>query len=567
MLLNAADLLPMHESQGNTTGENPNPLGHQEWIRVGMVGNTNTTGFKELYGSGTLTGGMYVVVDQSGRPVGRMSANTIAETSDESFEPKAKLVMVKVPVTKRKKDGSTQTSYALYGAPSAYAQQELGLPAPRMTKHHGIDVLDPNDPHYGPEGSIPDATKQPFGTHTRGARTPEEAAADRAKRRDEYAAAEPIRAARRAEEEAQRRADAAAQKVIDKAAADVRQKEQRAQADRNWLESKKEWVARQIASGHAIDDKLLSGVTDGGIKMLADDLGVPVPRKIADRGNLRADIVAKIAETVTPEQAQQSAALMRAVGRWADMDAQAWQALTTAQAEERVGVMQRFLDQNHGDDLWVKVFDSLHRAYTARPGDVGNPDHVSAAVVDTALRNGRDIDVAPSTLPNLMAEFSAREPMNLAHLNVTGAGNENLFTRHLRDIPRVSMPQLPTKVDDLAPFTDLLASKGVTAKVIQVDPRSLIATQNQLDSVKTAMFYDLFRTQGWKQGSILIVSTDGGILDGHHRWAGAAALTATGHPMQVTVLQVDMPIDDLLAVAQTVSRGARAFGDETTTPA
>jgi hypothetical protein len=232
MVINAADLLPMRERQGATTGENPNPRGHQQWIRVGMIGNSNTPGFKEYEGGGTLTGGMYIVVDQSGRPVGRMSANTIAETTDLPVVHQAQINQVRMMVPFRDKHGDMREQPVVVGVPSRHAQEELGLPAPRFLRE---GVLDPADPNYGQGGTFPGGTKQPFGGYVQGTRTREEAAADRTRRREVYAAGEEERARRLAEEKARKREEAAAEQAKAREETDKRLAEDREQRRRKFL--------------------------------------------------------------------------------------------------------------------------------------------------------------------------------------------------------------------------------------------------------------------------------------------------------------------------------------------
>ncbi|HEX8107015.1 MAG TPA: hypothetical protein VF516_04765 [Kofleriaceae bacterium] len=252
MVINAADLLPMHEKQGATTGENPNPRGHQRWIRVGMIGNSNTPGFKEYEGQGTLTGGMYIVVDQNGRAVGRMSANTIAETStDVPIEPKAQINQVRMPIKIKVRNKVTgedeiRDSVTVVGVPSKHAQEELGLPEPQFLRE---GVLDPKDPNYGLNGSRPKGIKQPFGPRVEGARSREEAAADRTRRREIYASGEEERARRLAEEKAAKKAEAAAEEAKRREESDRKMADYREEQRRKFLRTRHQAMTEIIAAG------------------------------------------------------------------------------------------------------------------------------------------------------------------------------------------------------------------------------------------------------------------------------------------------------------------------------
>lgn len=218
MLVNAADLLPMHESQGNTTGEHPNPKGHQEWVRVGLVGNTNDPSYQSYNSNRSLTGGMYVVFDTTGKPVGRLSANTITEVNTGANEPTAALDAVRIPTkvmvevrdrTTGKTHMEERDGFDVVHVPSEQAQKEMGMPAPKLLR---AGILDPEDPNYGKGAKRPAPEHAPFGERAEGKRTREEYAEHQARRKSAYAASEPERAARRAELEAQRKAETAQQR-------------------------------------------------------------------------------------------------------------------------------------------------------------------------------------------------------------------------------------------------------------------------------------------------------------------------------------------------------------------
>jgi hypothetical protein len=256
MLINAADLLPMHESQGNTTGENPNPLGHADWVRVGLVGNTNTPEYRSYNSNRSLTGGMYVVFDQAGHPVGRMSANTIAEVNTADNQPKAALDIVRMPVKVKVKvnDGfgkshiEERDGFEMAHVPSAFAQKEAGMPAPKMLRD---GILDPSDPNYGKDARRPKPANRPHGPVVQGSRTREQYRADRKQRDAAYAASEPERAARRAEREAQRKADAAVTRQLEQAEAERKAAIAREQYRRDTITRRHNRILEDLASDNA----------------------------------------------------------------------------------------------------------------------------------------------------------------------------------------------------------------------------------------------------------------------------------------------------------------------------
>lgn len=186
----------------------------------------------------------------------------------------------------------------------------------------------------------------------------------------------------------------------------------------------------------------------------------------------------------------------------------------------------------------------------AKPG----PDDVAISKALRSLSSGEFASIDGSQIDAFMAAMRGQDPpVNLSYLKVNGPGNGNLYDRHLRDIPRSEMPQLPTTVEDLQAFRLKLADMNVKTTYEQVDPRTLVATQSELNGPKVAKLFGFMREGGWQEGGALIISREGAVLDGHHRWAGAAAARAAGKDINVTALRVDMGIDELLDVAQTVS--------------
>lgn len=189
---------------------------------------------------------------------------------------------------------------------------------------------------------------------------------------------------------------------------------------------------------------------------------------------------------------------------------------------------------------------------------------------------GERFDIKPDGVPDLMAALSAADapPINLAQLHISGPGNENLFDRPLRDIPRENMPALPDNVPGLVPFIQGLSrmrdknGNPIRVELVEIDPREIQATQSELSGPKVAKMAG-FMKSGWKPGGAAIVSGENALLDGHHRWAGAsvAALMydqgVEGYsPVKMQVLRVDLPIDELLQIAEQFSGPKKGLGEK-----
>lgn len=172
---------------------------------------------------------------------------------------------------------------------------------------------------------------------------------------------------------------------------------------------------------------------------------------------------------------------------------------------------------------------------------------------------GEKFSAEPDLMPEILEILKDVPPMNLKMMQVEGKGNENLFQHALRDIPRDKMPALPDTVEGLQPLMDELTRRGVKFELVDVDPRELQAIQTELSAPKVAKMAG-FMKNGWKEGGAMVISKEGAVGDGHHRWAGAAMaamLHAQGvegyKPVRVKALKIDLGVDDMLAIMEEFS--------------
>lgn len=139
---------------------------------------------------------------------------------------------------------------------------------------------------------------------------------------------------------------------------------------------------------------------------------------------------------------------------------------------------------------------------------------------------------------------------------------ENLFARCATDIPRSDMPRVPGDAEHLRTFTQLLDDRGLGHTIEHVNPTLLHATQSELDGRFVASI-----ASDWDpdRAGMLIVSREGAVLDGNHRWAAACVRRADDATCAVTILRVDAPIDVLLetgyACAPTAQAAAAGGGE------
>jgi hypothetical protein len=167
-----------------------------------------------------------------------------------------------------------------------------------------------------------------------------------------------------------------------------------------------------------------------------------------------------------------------------------------------------------------------------------------------AVLNGEAVTVAGEDLADVILHFANLDrSINPDLTLVTTEGYPNLFS-DLRDkmIPRSEMPQIPTS--HFAEFETWLADAGIDVTYSSVDPRQLHATQSELNARITGSILQARRDGSYQDNRALPVSNDGYLLDGHHRWAAAAADTASCDGcLHVPIMTIDLPIEELLRVA------------------
>ena len=174
--------------------------------------------------------------------------------------------------------------------------------------------------------------------------------------------------------------------------------------------------------------------------------------------------------------------------------------------------------------------------------------------------------------------------------NVTVRGSENLFCaqklvtkQHPEGVIRIEMPQLSTEpvpgspadqlprmkdpktgkpgknVDASDAFVDYLERGGLTVEKPTTVPASLLkVTQSQLVGANVAQ---MMTDPTWDPGaSPIFISSDGYILDGHHRWAAVVGRDAEDGRLgdsTMNVIRINAPMSMLLYAALDFTK---AFG-------
>lgn len=116
-------------------------------------------------------------------------------------------------------------------------------------------------------------------------------------------------------------------------------------------------------------------------------------------------------------------------------------------------------------------------------------------------------------------------------------------------LPRIKMPQI---TEDVIPefIKYLKDEEGVTARKKTVVMSTLKATQKEINADKAEAIAQKMMKGSFPSNPSIIISKDKHILDGHHRWAaGLLTKVRTGKDVKVDVIEVGLPIRELLETA------------------
>jgi DNA topoisomerase IB/2'-5' RNA ligase len=211
----------------------------------------------------------------------------------------------------------------------------------------------------------------------------------------------------------------------------------------------------------------------------------------------------------------------------------------------------------------------LRRTAQRRPGGKASGGDRAIRGAYDALARGEGASIDATELDGLLKTLTGggdeAKRANLARLDVGGYGT--LFATDKTDaLDRSKMPQLGTNEEEMRPFLDLLRAQGVEVWQETIDPTTLKPSQSEISGAKTGKLYGFMAKDGWLPGGLLVTSNDGYVVDGHHRWSGAAAVRASGArpDMTVTGLVVDRPIDEVLRLAASVAKFESLDFDRTT---
>jgi hypothetical protein len=156
----------------------------------------------------------------------------------------------------------------------------------------------------------------------------------------------------------------------------------------------------------------------------------------------------------------------------------------------------------------------------ARPGSEGNEVFfASPSDAIVALEAGRHVTIAREDLHNVLMR-AKDSPVNDIDLTKLTIEDTPLFAGGLNRA-RDTMPQIPK--DHRDGFIEHVKSQGVQVRQHNVNPLSLLPTQNEINAGRVGDKLSKYE-RGSKLISSIFASSDDYVLDGHHRWAVAASV-------------------------------------------
>ena len=187
-----------------------------------------------------------------------------------------------------------------------------------------------------------------------------------------------------------------------------------------------------------------------------------------------------------------------------------------------------------------------------------------ALVKSLAGTTEKKIVVQPKELIQLVDSLSGQEdqkdPASLLDLGklIVKVNGRTVFGPQpgQRIIGRSEMPQIPD--EHRANFISYLAKAGISTTDEGVDPLSLKPTQKDLKGPKVGSMLQATRAAGPADGlgtsNPILVTSDGYILDGHHRWGAKAVNAMERDGVTIPVTRIDASIDDVLKIGLEFDR-------------
>lgn len=174
-------------------------------------------------------------------------------------------------------------------------------------------------------------------------------------------------------------------------------------------------------------------------------------------------------------------------------------------------------------------------------GGHGDSKGLARALI-RSTQGGRTVTVTPQGMRKILDSIAGDKSsmLDLGKVHIKGT---HLFARSAGKIDRKQMPQIPDQHRD--DFVKYMRDAGVGVADAHVDPKSLKPTQSNFAGPKVGAILRTIRKTGWP-GNPILVTSDGYILDGHHRWAAKVMHAFEKPGVKIPVTRIDAPIAQVL---------------------
>jgi len=164
-----------------------------------------------------------------------------------------------------------------------------------------------------------------------------------------------------------------------------------------------------------------------------------------------------------------------------------------------------------------------------------------AAEVTQRTVDGLGSDIPPRRFAEVLTLMADRtDDPDITNISLAGTG---LMSRDNLGIARKDMPQVPS--NRKTEFLGILESRGVTVEREEVLASTLKPIQAEISGRTAGQIMRRIETSTDKflndfdKGAI-VVSSDGYVIDGHHRWAAYVGLEFARSPLKIRILRVNM---------------------------
>jgi len=163
------------------------------------------------------------------------------------------------------------------------------------------------------------------------------------------------------------------------------------------------------------------------------------------------------------------------------------------------------------------------------------------------FRAGKRITINGGELGAILSGANAEKiDADLSLVHISG---HKIFDGENLGLARDEMPQVPRK--DQAEFLREMRSQNIAVTPESVDPKTLKPAQKEILASRSGMLYDKLKDGSYENTGAgrLLVSSDGFVIDGHHRWAALVADSFDNPRRKTKIVRVDLPASKLIPIA------------------